>query len=124
MNIYEASKNFERIRRKSWTKDHNIRVGLNTEFYILDILHDDRYSLCLAHLMADDWEEYKEPRKYLTTKEAMQALIEGHMLKSDGYDEDQFTYLSNDGNLIFNDGRDSHPCFTRNKSFYIYEGEK
>jgi len=123
MNIYEASINFEKIRRKGWPTKNYLILGFNTKMFESNSIDNDQYSLSWDQLRANDWEEYKEPKKYLTTKEAMQALIDGNKLQADNYDEDIFIYLCDQGHILFNHGAEAFPCFSKDRQFYIYEGE-
>ena len=117
MNIYEASKKFKKIRRNKWSESSCINLGDETDIFQM-------FTLPKESIIADDWEEYKEPVKYLTHKETMQALIDGKKISKEYWNKSDYVVLDENGFMVDGRGYSADPCFGTENSdndskFYV-----
>lgn len=120
MKILTALNTFKKITLPLWRKEIYIENSDDKIiFYRGEI--EAHYSLSSGELSSSSWEEYIEPEKYLTAKEAMLALVEGKKLSKDHWG-DKFIKLDDNGNLFDDDSiKQEQIWFGENLSFFIKE---
>jgi len=117
MKFLEAANKFKKIRMPSWSTISFVE-NVNGSLKI-------NCMLTTSDLSSDDWEEYKEPRKYLeNNKEAMQALIDGKKISKDAWGDGRFFTLDKDGFIVDKDGDYIDPTWPTpnyHGKFYVVE---